>query len=133
MKVFQLKATRAVLELSVRDIGGYIGVSGTAVSTWESKGIHLNVNTSEQNIKMLEQFFAIKNVFFTNEDSVLLNESNAECKNDGSQILTRFQLKGGRAILGINRKDIKLSDSGFRMFKNQKYELFMDMGGVKAS
>ena len=50
MKVFQLKAARAVLNLSVRDIGSYIGVSGTAVSMWESKDIDLDINTSEQNI-----------------------------------------------------------------------------------
>jgi transcriptional regulator with XRE-family HTH domain len=106
MKVFQLKVSRAILNLSVRDIGGYIGVSGTAVSTWESKDINLNVNTSEKNIRMLEQFFAIKNIFFSNESSVSLNESNEEFKNDNSQILTRFQLRGGRAILGINRKDL---------------------------
>ncbi len=44
MKVFQLKAARAVLNLSVRDIGSYIGVSGTAVSMWESKDIDLDIN-----------------------------------------------------------------------------------------
>lgn len=106
MKVFQLKAARAVLNLSVRDIGSYIGVSGTAVSMWESKDIDLDINTSEQNIRMLEQFFTIKNIFFSDKNSMLLNEVNTLSKNDNSQILTRFQLRGGRAILGINRKDL---------------------------
>ena len=106
MKVFQLRASRAVLDLSVRDIGGYIGVSGTAVSAWESKDIHLDVNTSEQNIKMLEQFFMIKSVFFSDESSITLNESNSEIRNNNPKSLTRFQLRGGRAILGINRKDL---------------------------
>ena len=35
--------------------------------------------------------------------------------------------------LGIKIKDIKLNDSGYRMFKNRKYELLMDMCDVKAS
>lgn len=106
MKIFQLKASRTILNLSVRDIGSYIGVSGTTISSWESRDIHLNINTSEKNIRMLEQFFMIKNIFFPDENSIVLNESEAKCKKDYPKILTRFQLRGGRAILGINRKDL---------------------------
>jgi len=106
MKVFQLRASRAILNLGVRDIGSYIGVSGTAVSTWESKDIHLDINTSDKNIRILEQFFMIKNIFFPDENSISLNELIIETKNNDFQKLSRFQLKGARAILGINRKEL---------------------------
>lgn len=106
MKVFQLKASRAILNLSVRNIGSYIGVSGTAISNWENKDIHSDINTSEKHIRILEQFFMIKNITFPNENTILLNESIKEIKNNDSQKLNRFQLRGGRAILGINRKEL---------------------------
>ena len=35
--------------------------------------------------------------------------------------------------LGLHAEKIQLSDSGYRMFKNQKFELFVDIGHVGAS
>ena len=106
MKVFQLKVSRAVLNLGVRDIGSYVGVSGTAVSSWEKGDNYSNIRTSNNNIQILEQFCMIKNILFPDEDSILLNESIEECTKSSSKPLTRFQLRGARAIMGINRKEL---------------------------
>ena len=106
MKIFQLRASRAVLNLGVRDIGNYIGVSGTAISSWESKDNLLDVSTSQQNVMMLEQFFMIKNIVFSDECTITLNEIMEQDNVTNSRSLTRFQLRGSRAILKLNRKDL---------------------------
>ena len=106
MKVFQLKVSRAVLNLGIRDIGSYVGVSSTAVSSWEKGDNYSNICTSNNNIQILEQFFMIKNILFPDQDSVLLNKLIEEFSKSSAKPLTRFQLRGARAIMCINRKDL---------------------------
>ena len=68
-------------------------------------------------------------------DSVTFNNGDIPMVNDSAHNIafsTKDLLYYGK-YLGINRKNIKLSESGYRMYKNKKYELFMDLGGVKAS
>ena len=69
----------------------------------------------------------LNNVTFNNGDIPMVNDSAFEIAPSSKELLDY-----GKS-LGINIEDIKLTDSGYRMFKNIKYELFMDMGGVKAS
>lgn len=69
----------------------------------------------------------LDNMTFNNGDIPMVNDSTFQIAPSTKELLDYGK------YLGINRKDIKLSDSGYRMFKNQKYELFMDMGGIKAS
>ena len=66
-------------------------------------------------------------VTFNNGDIPMVNDSAFQIAPSTEELLDYGK------YLGINRKDIKLYDSGYRIFKNQKYELFMDMGGIKAS
>ena len=78
----------------------------------------------ESSSKMLSW---LDKVTFNNGDIPMVNDSAFQIAPSSEELLDY-----GKS-LGINRKDIKLSDSCYRMFKNQKYQLFMDMGGIKAS
>ncbi len=69
----------------------------------------------------------LDNMTFNNGDIPMVNDSTFDIAPFSKQLLDY-----GKS-LGINRKDIKLTDSGYRMFKNKKYELFMDLGDIKAS
>ena len=74
-----------------------------------------------------QMFSWLKEVTFNNGDIPMVNDSSF-----GIAPSTEALLNYGK-LLEINKKNIKLSDSGYRMFKNEKYELFMDMGEVGAS
>jgi hypothetical protein len=92
------------------------------LNSWKNDDL-LNL-LKESSSKMLSW---LDNMTFNNGDMPMVNDSAFQIAPSSEELLDY-----GKS-LGINRKDIKLSDSGYRMFKNQKYELFMDMGGVKAS
>ena len=92
------------------------------LNSWKNDDL-LNL-LKESSSKMLSW---LDKVTFNNGDIPMVNDSAFQIAPSSEELL------GYGKSLGIHRKDIKLSDSGYRMFKNQKYELFMDMGGVKAS
>jgi hypothetical protein len=92
------------------------------LNSWKNDDL-LNL-LKESSSKMLSW---LDNMTFNNGDIPMVNDSAFQIAPSSEELLDY-----GKS-LGIYRKDIKLSDSGYLMFKNQKYELFMDMGGVKAS
>ena len=69
----------------------------------------------------------LEEVTFNNGDIPMVNDCAFQIAPS-----TKALLNYGK-LLEINKKNIELSDSGYRMFKNEKYELFMDMGEVGAS
>ena len=77
----------------------------------------------ESSSKMLSW---LANVTFHNGDIPMVNDCAYEIAPS-----TKDLLEYGKS-LGIDKIDIKLSDSGYRMFKSRKYELFMDLGEVGA-
>ena len=91
------------------------------LNSWKNDDL-LNL-LKESSSKMLSW---LDKVTFNNGDIPMVNDSAFQIAPSSEELL------GYGKSLGIHRKDIKLSDSGYRMFENQKYELFMDMGGVKA-
>jgi hypothetical protein len=78
----------------------------------------------ESSSKMLSW---LENVTFNNGDIPMVNDCAFQIAPSTKDLLNYG------ISLGINKKDIKLSKSGYRMFKNNKYELFMDFGEVGAS
>lgn len=78
----------------------------------------------ESSSKMLSW---LENVTFHNGDIPMVND----CAYDIAPS-TKDLLEYGKS-LEINKKDVKLSVSGYRMLKSKKYELFMDLGEVGAS
>ena len=69
----------------------------------------------------------LKEVTFDNGEIPMVNDSSFGIAPSTEELL----YYGER--LRIQPKDTKLSDSGYRMFKNQKFELFVDVGHVGAS
>ena len=69
----------------------------------------------------------LDNLTFNNGDIPMVNDSAFKIAPSSKELLNYGKL------LGINKKSIELSDSGYRMFKNKKYELFMDFGEVGAT
>ena len=88
------------------------------------KNDDLLILLEESSSKMLSW---LENVTFNNGDIPMVNDCAFQIAPS-----TKALLNYGK-LLGINKKNIKLSDSGYRMFNNEKYELFMDMGEVGAS
>ena len=94
--------------------------------------IKLNIWKNDDLLNLLEESSSkmlswLENVTFNNGDIPMVNDCAFQIVPSTKAILNYGKL------LGINKKNIKLSDSGYRMFKNEKYELFMDMGEVGAS
>ena len=77
----------------------------------------------ESSSKMLSW---LENVTFHNGHIPMVNDCADEIAPS-----TKHLFEYGKS-LEIKKKDIKLSDSGYRMFKNSNYELFMDFGEVGA-
>ena len=69
----------------------------------------------------------IKEVTFDNGDIPMVNDSSYSIAPSTEEILSYGKQ------LGLHAEKIQLSDSGYRMFKNQKFELFVDIGHVGAS
>ena len=69
----------------------------------------------------------LKEVTFNNGDIPMVNDSAF-----GIAPLTEELLNYGKH-LGLEINKVKLFDSGYRMIKNEKYELFMDVGDIGAS
>jgi hypothetical protein len=92
------------------------------LNSWKNDDL-LNL-LEECSSKMLSWLYKIT---FNNGDIPMINDCAFQIAPS-----TKALLNYGK-LLEINKKNIKLSDSGYRMFKNEKYELFMDMGEVGAS
>lgn len=102
LKVFQLRIARSTLSLGVRDIGAYINLSRSTVSKIELMNIHAELNiTHEQNIILLK-IFNNKGIFFPDNHSVSFK--HIDCSLKGS--ITRFQLRGSRAVLGLSQREL---------------------------
>ncbi|MFT4643646.1 MAG: hypothetical protein ACI8ZX_000039 [Planctomycetota bacterium] len=92
------------------------------LNSWKNDDL-LNL-LEESSSKMLSWLYKIT---FNNGDIPMINDCAFQIAPSTKELLNYGKL------LGINKKDRELSDSGYRMFKNNKYELFMDMGEVGAS
>lgn len=102
LKVFQLRVARSVLGLGVRDIGAYIDLSRSTISKIERKEIKSNLDIKEEQCIILIKIFNDKKVFFPDENSVSYERESKLYNN----YLTRFQLRGGRAILGLSQREM---------------------------
>ncbi len=102
LKVFQLRAARSTLGLGVRDIGAYIDLSRSAISKIEREGLTSALKIKEDQNIILIKIFNDKGVFFPDNNSVCYG-LNSKSYNS---YLTRFQLRGGRAILGLSQREM---------------------------
>lgn len=101
LKVFQLRIARSSLGLGVRDIGAYINLSRSTISKLEHMDVYSELNiTHEQNVVLLK-IFNDKGVLF---DKNSVSYTNINCSSRGS--ITRFQLRGGRSVLGLSQREL---------------------------
>jgi len=105
LKAFQLRSARSVCGIGVRDIGMYLGVSGTIISRWEQKLPLDDISSNATNPDALVFFFEQYNILFPTISTISLNEQIIEQESSN---LTRFQLRAARAALSINQD--KLSE-----------------------
>lgn len=103
LRTFQLKAARVVAGMELKEIGNALGLTKAAISRWEHKNSFAPLTTSKENILILKRIFADHNIFFPNKNSISLCETILELKPEG---LTRFQLRGARAILNITQEQL---------------------------
>ena len=102
LKIFQLRIARSTLSLGVRDIGAYINLSRSTISKIERMDIQTELNiTHEQNVVLLK-IFNDKGIFFPDANSAYYK--HISCSLKGS--ITRFQLRGSRAILGLSQREL---------------------------
>jgi len=102
LQVFHLRVARSVLGLGVRDIGAYINISRSAVSKIERKDVTSILRVEEDQNTILIKIFNDKGVFFPDKNSV---QYGADLKSYNTH-LTRFQLRGGRAVLGLSQREM---------------------------
>lgn len=92
------------------------------LNNWKNDDLEslLNITSS----KMLAWLY---NITFNNGDIPMVNDSAYQIAPSTKDLLNYAN------SLIIYRNDIKLFDSGYRMYKNLKYELFMDLSDVKST
>lgn len=103
LKVFQLRVARSTLGLGVRDIGVYVDLSRSTISNLERMNPHSDLNITYEQNTILLKIFNDKRIFFLKPNSVSYKKINCSSKQ---QSLTRFQLRGGRAVLGLSQREL---------------------------
>jgi len=103
LRAFQLRAARSVCGIGVRDIGLYLGVSGTIVSRWEQKLPLDEITSNATNPLGLVFFFEQYKILFPSESSIKFNHPllEVDCKH-----ITRFQLRAARASFSISQSQL---------------------------
>jgi DNA-binding XRE family transcriptional regulator len=101
LKVFQLRVARSTLGLGVRDIGAYINLSRSTISKIERMDVHSELNITYDQNTVLLKIFNDKGIFF---DVNSVSHININCALKGS--ITRFQLRGGRSVLGLSQREL---------------------------
>ncbi len=101
---FQLRATKAVLELTAKEIAAAIGVHpGTIIRLGFTKNREY-LRCSAKNIILLRKFFETKDIFFPDENTLSLKSKIKPIPITGQ--LTRFQLKTARIASALTQEEL---------------------------
>ena len=104
LKTFQLRAARSISGIGVREVGEYLGVSRTTVSTWEQQLPLDDIKSHHINTYELIAFFEEQSIFFNTSTSISLNTK--DIINEKTTHLTRFQLRAARAGLAFTQDQL---------------------------
>ena len=131
---FQLKAAKAVLGLTAKDIAGSIGVHpGTITRLCDTKNLEY-LKCSVKNLVLIKKFFEKNNILFPNEKTISLYR---EIKNINSEKLTRFQLKAARIATGMTQEElgfhIKISSSMLSILENLENDQYIDPSKINTN
>ena len=123
---FQLKATKAVLDLTAKEIANAIGIhQGTLVRLGLTSNLEF-LKCNAKNIILLRKFFESRGILFPNENTLSLKTTITPIPITNQ--LTRFQLKAARVVSELTQEElsyyIKVSSSTISIlekFKNLEY------------
>ena len=104
LTAFQLRVSRSILDLGIRDIGNLLNTSRTTVYIWENKPNLSYINTKTDSPNCLKTFFEQKNIFFPDERTINLYQKTLIPINKNT--LTRFQLKAARIALRLYQSEL---------------------------
>jgi len=104
LTTFQLRVSRSILDLGIRDIGSLLNTSRTTVYIWENKPNLSYINIKPDDLNCLKYFFEQKNIFFPDERTINLYQNTLIPINKNT--LTRFQLKAARIALRLSQSEL---------------------------
>ncbi len=104
MKSFQLRAARSVIGIGVREVALYLNISRTIVSRWENLPALTTLKSTATNPEALIFYFNQYKIQFPSSLGISLDTNNF--KNNSIKVMSRFQLRASRAILGISQKKL---------------------------
>lgn len=99
---FQLRASRSVLGLGVREVGNAIDVSRTTISVWERQPALQKITSKKKDTTPLDLFFKKYGIIFPDEFTISLVTNLPKNLNH----LTRFQLRAARSALGLTQEEL---------------------------
>ena len=104
LTTLQLRVSRSILDLGIRDIGSLLNTSRTTVYIWENKPNLSYINIKPDDLNCLKYFFEQKNIFFPDERTINLYQNTLIPINKNT--LTRFQLKAARIALRLSQSEL---------------------------
>jgi DNA-binding XRE family transcriptional regulator len=104
LTTLQLRVSRSILDLGIRDIGSLLNTSRTTVYIWENKPNLSYINIKPDDLNCLKYFFEQKNIFFPDERTINLYQKTLIPINKNT--LTRFQLKAARIALRLSQSEL---------------------------
>lgn len=104
LTTLQLRVSRSILDLGIRDIGSLLNTSRTTVYIWENKPNLSYINIKPDDLNCLKYFFEKKNIFFPDERTINLYQKTLIPINKNT--LTRFQLKAARIALRLSQSEL---------------------------
>lgn len=100
---FQLKAAKAVLDLTAQDIAESIGIhKATVVRLCKTKNLNY-LSCNVKNLVLIQKFFEIRNIFFPIKDTVSFESFQ---KLNTKDKITRFQLKVARIAMDLTQEEL---------------------------
>jgi DNA-binding XRE family transcriptional regulator len=120
---FQLRAAKAVLKLTAKQIAGAIDVhQGTIVRLGFTKNLEY-IRCNSKNLILLKKFFELHGILFPDENTISLKTTITPIPITNQ--LTRFQLKAARIATGLTQKELsscikKVSSSTISLLEQLK-------------
>ena len=132
---FQLRAARAVLNLSGVKLGSFIGVGMSNINTIEANTKNTDyIVTKTRNAVLLKRFFEENNIIFSDEYSITLKTKVILV--DPIKLI-RFQFRAGRVALRKTPQEFReltgLSENVFKHIEKKKNIEYIDIKSGKYS
>jgi DNA-binding XRE family transcriptional regulator len=133
LTVFQLKCSRYVLGIGVRELGAFLGVSRTKISSLENMDINYSLPISIEQNNLLTRLFNDKSINFPTSYSVELKSEGLFCPNN----ISRFQLRGSRSTLSMSQQELSselgIKKSTINLLESHENSFLIDDSNLSCS